>query len=112
MSSLVIGTQGRRTVTRSHGAARGASNLTYPSSPIGRGSKLKPCLVKVRILRGVPCLSDGIGRHNRLKICCPQGRVGSSPTLGTNLSVSYNGSTSVSKTVYLGSSPRTGAMLG
>ncbi len=23
-----------------------------------------------------------IGRHDRLKICCPQGRVGSSPTAG------------------------------
>ena len=23
------------------------------------------------------------GRHNRLKICCPQGRAGSSPALGT-----------------------------
>ena len=25
----------------------------------------------------------GIGRRDRLKICCPQGRVGSSPTTGT-----------------------------
>lgn len=30
-----------------------------------------------------PCLSDGIGRHARLKIWCPYGCVGSSPTSGT-----------------------------
>ena len=29
------------------------------------------------------CLCGGIGRRDRLKICCPQGRVGSSPTRGT-----------------------------
>ena len=30
------------------------------------------------------CLGGGIGRHCRLKICCPNGRAGSSPALGTH----------------------------
>ena len=29
------------------------------------------------------CLGGGIGRHCRLKICCPNGRAGSSPAPGT-----------------------------
>ena len=29
------------------------------------------------------CLGGGIGRHCRLKICCPYGRAGSSPAPGT-----------------------------
>lgn len=29
------------------------------------------------------CRRGGIGRHDRLKICCPQRRVGSTPTGGT-----------------------------
>ena len=44
-----------------------------PSSPTGRGDKLKPCTVKVRILRGVPCLRGGIGRRIALKMRCPLG---------------------------------------
>ena len=30
------------------------------------------------------CLGGGIGRHCRLKICCPYGRAGSSPAPGTD----------------------------
>lgn len=33
----------------------------------------------------VPCQYDGIGRRNGLKIRCPYGRVGSTPTTGTAL---------------------------
>ena len=31
----------------------------------------------------------GIGRRDRLKICCPRGRVGSSPTTGTNMNADF-----------------------
>ena len=33
--------------------------------------------------------SGGIGLRNRLKICGPQGLVGSSPTLGTKLALIF-----------------------
>ncbi len=35
-----------------------------------------------------PCPCGGIGRRDRLKICCPQGRAGSSPARGTKM---FNG---------------------
>ena len=35
------------------------------------------------LIRVSICHHDGIGRHDRLKICCLQRRVGSSPTGGT-----------------------------
>ena len=34
--------------------------------------------------RLISCPGGGIGRHCRLKICCPNGRAGSSPALGTH----------------------------
>ena len=54
-----------------------------PSSPIGRGNKLKPCSVKVRILRGVPCSDVGTDIHQRLKIFGPSGIEGLTPSLST-----------------------------
>ena len=55
------------------------------------------------------CESDGIGRHNRLKICCQYWRRGSTPLSRTNLcecgGMAY---TAVSKTVaerFEGSNP-------
>ena len=41
-------------------------------------SLLRPIIPSVHI----PRRRGEIGRHDRLKICCPQGRVGSSPTAG------------------------------
>ena len=37
------------------------------------------------------CLGGGIGRHCRLKICCPNGRAGSSPAPGTQEKPRSNG---------------------
>ena len=37
------------------------------------------------------CLGGGIGRHCRLKICCPNGRAGSSPAPGTQEKPRFNG---------------------
>ena len=34
------------------------------------------------------CWCGGIGRHHRLKICCPLGRAGSSPATSTNYTLS------------------------
>ena len=50
-----------------------------------RGSRVgkKGTRVPVGKLALHRCLGGGIGRRARLKIWCPQGRVGSSPTLGT-----------------------------
>ncbi len=57
-----------------------------------RWSIMRPPRVPGRQARRIPsgtarlrCPCGGIGRRDRLKICCPQGRAGSSPARGTNL---------------------------
>lgn len=57
------------------------------SGGIGRRGSFRHYCFGVRV-RTPPCplqrASGEIGKRGRLKICCPKGLVGSSPTLGTN----------------------------
>ena len=53
------------------------------TSSVGQSTCLTSKGSKVRALRPVPSECGGIGRHNRLKICRPQKRIGSTPIIPT-----------------------------
>ncbi len=54
-----------------------------PCSPIGRGIRLKPCTVWVRIPSGVQLRMWGNGRPTRFRIWCLKGRASSSLAIRT-----------------------------
>ena len=61
-------------------ASRPALRREFLPPPLDRARRASI----IRSSRPARCPCGGIGRRGRLKICCPQGRAGSSPARGTN----------------------------